>query len=271
MTKQGVSIEPAYLAKLNALRQAALARAKELGVACIVCEDTGRIKPHESEICHCAAGQEILRQRAEQRRQAWYGPGAAREIGVPGRLATATLDTFPDQNSPALAQVRAWLEHPKRKPGLMLIGPAGRGKTGLMTAALMELCRAYAAERDYMLEPRQVGAMVVSTALFDRLRDWDEADRTMLHLQNVPYLAIDDLGTERITEWGADRMFELINARYADERPILVTSNLDADQIAARIDSVAMPSGERIVSRLTQMCRAIAFPAAAPDWRLANA
>ena len=67
-------------------------------------------------------------------------------------------------------------------------------------------------------------------------------------LAAVDLLHIDDLGAESPSAWVLEQLYAIVNARYEDERAILVTTNLgDPDELADQI-------GHRTVSRLKEMC-----------------
>ncbi len=50
--------------------------------------------------------------------------------------------------------------------------------------------------------------------------------------ERVPWLVVDDLGAERLSDWAAEVMFRIFNARYATCIPTLVVSNVCPDDIA---------------------------------------
>lgn len=66
-------------------------------------------------------------------------------------------------------------------------------------------------------------------------------------LTTVDLLHLDDLGAEKQTEWVLEQLYALINERYERQRSIIVTSNLEDDQLEDQL-------GARIVSRLVEMC-----------------
>ena len=66
-------------------------------------------------------------------------------------------------------------------------------------------------------------------------------------LTTVDLLHLDDLGAEKQTEWVLEQLYALINERYERERSIVVTSNLEDDQLEIQL-------GTRIVSRLVEIC-----------------
>jgi DNA replication protein DnaC len=65
----------------------------------------------------------------------------------------------------------------------------------------------------------------------------------------VPFLILDDLGAEQITDsgWVADRMYQIIGTRHGDDRPTFFTSNCTPTELADRL-------GDRIMSRVLEMC-----------------
>lgn len=74
-------------------------------------------------------------------------------------------------------------------------------------------------------------------------------------------LVLDDLGKEDATEWSVGTVFSVLDARYEDMRPTIVTSNYApgalADRLARRGERV---TAEAIASRISQTCRTV-YPA----------
>lgn len=59
-------------------------------------------------------------------------------------------------------------------------------------------------------------------------------------IRNVKLLAIDDFGTQNSTSWGQEKLFQLLNFRYINKLPTLITTNLILDEIESRIRSRLM-------------------------------
>ena len=80
-------------------------------------------------------------------------------------------------------------------------------------------------------------------------------EELMNELQEVDILVLDDIGTEYSTEWALERLYMIINNRYNVGKPIIATSNFNAEKLKSRFkDNV---TGARIVSRLCEMCKAV--------------
>jgi len=56
-------------------------------------------------------------------------------------------------------------------------------------------------------------------------------------IRTCQLLVLDDFGTQNATEWAQEKLFQIINFRYINKLPLVVTTNLDLDQIEGRIRS----------------------------------
>ena len=178
-----------------------------------------------------AAERAAAGQMVDARRDEW-------ERTVPRRFVTARPA---DLVGPAGDALREWVADPH--PGnLLLLGNIGVGKSHAAVAA----CRARFASGD-SLRFLPVGE------LLDAL-DWRRPDshHTLEQLCTVDLLVVDDLGTERSNEWTGERLYLVVNRRWLDERPTIVTTNLQPDQLADEL-------GQRTYSRLRDSATAIMF------------
>jgi DNA replication protein DnaC len=66
-------------------------------------------------------------------------------------------------------------------------------------------------------------------------------------LTSVHLLHLDDLGTERRTDWVLEQLYSIVNERWQQERSIVVTTNLELERLREQV-------GERTVSRLFGIC-----------------
>jgi len=62
-------------------------------------------------------------------------------------------------------------------------------------------------------------------------------DQEFYFYQNVDLLVLDDLGMECPTPWAQEKLDMLVNYRYENALPLVVTTNLPMDQISPRIAS----------------------------------
>ena len=81
----------------------------------------------------------------------------------------------------------------------------------------------------------------------------------MLHTMDL--VILDDLSAERQTDYMQETVFTIVNTRYESKLPLIVTTNMDFQQIR-NPDGLAQ---ERIFSRIAAMCYPI--PVAGSDRR----
>lgn len=66
-------------------------------------------------------------------------------------------------------------------------------------------------------------------------------------------LVLDDIGAGQITPWNIGILYQVINARYNANKPIIATSNYDLDGLQSALKADAL-TAKRIISRLSEMC-----------------
>lgn len=139
--------------------------------------------------------------------------------------------------------------------GLVLSGPPGTGKThlavGILAARTDAWLRAYPVPlvetgNGVEVRPNLRQRFVVVPSLLDGLRagiEYHDREDPLPGLAEVDLLVLDDLGREKSTDWVLERLYVLVNARYNDCLPTIVTTNYTPDALADR-------GYEAIVSRL---------------------
>ncbi len=201
------------------------------------------------------ARREILRQEA--------AVSKARSLSIVGdRFAHRTFGTFKTrpENAQALVAARyAIADTPII--GAAFYGAPGVGKSHLAGAVAHELIG------------RGTAVIVDSVnALLRRIRSTFDAgvqlteDEVVRRVSSVPLLVLDDLGKEHLTPWSATTLWDIVNARYERNLPLIVTSNSDLAGLAARysrsidgLDEQTLPAMfDRIVEMVGGIDRFIA-------------
>ena len=152
----------------------------------------------------------------------------------------------------------AWSRRGTDEPaGLLLWGGRGRGKTHLACAVAKALITLHCAR---VLYAQTTGIFSEIKATFGR-DDGDTEDGILERLSEIPVLLLDDLGSGRCqAEWEAEKLYQVIDARYGNGKITIITTNwspLDVAQPQPReafSSDLARMVGERVTSRLLEMC-----------------
>ena len=254
---------------------------------CPQCRGTG-FRPHTMRLygvearvavpCDCVEGERTAR--------------ALERASIPKRYEHCDFENFDTglyENEP---QAPAWnrsLEQAKlivqgfardfpagSEAGLLLMGPCGVGKTHLAVSALKHLlarghqCLFY----DYRELLKEIQASY-------NPENQSTEMGVLLPVLTAEVLLLDDLGASKPSAWALETVGHILNTRYNEKRISLLTTNyLDAPDIgnaelarlpsgekisAIREDSLGERVGQRIRSRLYEMCRTVEV--VAPDFR----
>ncbi len=112
------------------------------------------------------------------------------------------------------------------KGWLVIYGKRGNGKSHL-SAAAYNRCKATSNPNAIFISmPDLVDSL---KALFDK-RAADEQhttyDERLSVYKEIPVLFLDDLGAEKVSEWSQSVLFSIMDYRYRNELPTMITSNL---------------------------------------------
>jgi DNA replication protein DnaC len=133
--------------------------------------------------------------------------------------------------------------------GLWLMGTPGTGKTSLGMLIAKEA----------LGEGKSVAVYFAPTLLTQIRQTYQATDAEDAYpaffrrLTSVDLLYIDDLGSERHTDWVVEQLYALINERYENRRSVLVTSNASGNVDKGQ-RLLEEQIGARSVSRLVEIC-----------------
>jgi DNA replication protein DnaC len=136
----------------------------------------------------------------------------------------------------AMQWVTDYRKGPESRRPLVIVGPTGTGKTYI----------AMALARLLLVEDVVPVTIVTAPDLMAALRPSAVSEHTDLDMMSfavAPVLVLDDLGSEKMSEWTEEQLYRLADERSRNARPTIVTSNLDGAGLRARY-------GDRTVGRL---------------------
>jgi len=226
----------------------------EAGPVCAICSDTGWVSSgSDNRMARCRC---FLEARASRL------IAAAR---IPVRYARCEFANYRTEGNAILLAARMAAEkfasqYPLDKTGLMFEGSIGVGKTHLAVATIQKLMR-------------DRGIPCLFYEYRELLKSIQNSYNNDVHatelglLQPVfetEVLLLDELGATKPTDWVWDTVSFILNTRYNDNRTTIVTTNLmnepalgTGNRSVMRTDTLGDRIGERMRSRLHEMCRVV--------------
>lgn len=135
----------------------------------------------------------------------------------------------------------------EKNAGLLMIGNPGTGKTFFANCIANDI--------------QKTGYTVLSFNLSGYFRKVQETyqkdsrlteDVLLQAVTETDLLFIDDLGSEKITEWGHEKLYNLIDTRYKAAKPIIITTNFNFKELKGVLQ-------DKLIDRLKEMTTAVIF------------
>lgn len=168
---------------------------------------------------------------------------ASKFARIPKKYVGKTFDDYEvtADNQRAVKLAKTFVKC-KPSAGLYIFGGYGTGKTFLASIIA----------QNFMQDFRRVvfGDVPNLMELIKQSFDSD-AQNPLETYCNCDLLILDDIGAGQITEWNVGQLYQIINARYNAELPVIITSNLDFDGLKKTFGN---STGDRIISRLSEIC-----------------
>ncbi len=207
---------------------------------CEKCGGTGFVSRENKsvELCECRFNKEDIN----------------RILRIPKRFWKADLENYQCEND---SEVEAFKESiiyasnfdPSEGRGLTFVGPPGVGKTHLAVGVLKKIYR----------EKGVRGIFFDTKDLIYRLKALIEDGRTAKAIRKIleaPLLVLDDLGSERLSEWQRELISYIISHRYNSLKSTIITTNF------------SLTGEERKDRRIRKLAEGIELPKALMSERL---
>lgn len=209
------------------------------------------------KICHCAdAEKERIKrlqeenERAERERKK-KRIKAYKKAGIKPRFIEAKSDMAKD----VFGLVKQGI-------GVYIVGNVGTGKTYLASAVARLAI-------DDGMSTRVTDTLGILASLKATFGTDESEDDVLSRLSRCKLLVIDDLGKETPTDWVLSQVFRIVNDRYEQMRPVIVTTQFSRPELIERLAKNGdEETAVAIVSRLFEMCELISL--AGQDRRISN-
>ena len=136
------------------------------------------------------------------------------------------------------------------RKGLILVGNNGVGKTHLACSIANELIK----NGIPIIYGTLINLLAELKNTYDVYNNISEMKIIKLY-EKVDLLIIDDLGKEKPSEWGLEKLFTIINSRYENNLPVIITTNYNQNSLIDRLSiNGEIETAKSIISRLYEMC-----------------
>jgi len=151
-------------------------------------------------------------------------------------------------NVEASKKVTSWEYQNK---GMHIYGPSGKGKT----TAIWKLYKSI--EEKHGFTPVVINAVPLARLLAKQAKDLSSPSAWLFKCR---ILIIDDFGKEKMTASFAAMIYELINHRYENFKPMIITSKYDSKNLLKRFKESSDDSlGFDICRRISDVCVPVNF------------
>ena len=141
----------------------------------------------------------------------------------------------------------------KVKDGIIIYGGIGYENTHLAASISNEIIR-----------NKKIALLERTSSITDRIKEsfnktvTTESEIMELY-SNVDMLIIDDFGSETISKWALERLYRIINNRYENELPIVITTRYTREELMEKIAIENRKLAEEFIQILYKMCYGISL------------
>jgi len=138
----------------------------------------------------------------------------------------------------------------ENKKGLFIYGGTGTGKTIYASSLLLEVMK----QRKLKQRLTYTGSYIGGSEFFQEIRETLNSKEItssdiLQKYEEVDVLILDEIGTEKPSDWVFQMLYLLVNHRYEYLKPTIIVSNFGLAELQERFND------DRIPSRIEGMCK----------------
>lgn len=202
-------------------------------------------------MCECEEQDQENDKQEKAERERLERIARLKKAGLSDTLYTrCTFDRDDGRNEAQTDKARRYVDHfleaYRENLGMLIYGTLGSGKTFMAGCIANELL-----DRGISVKMTSLQRLIEAANA-----DYGDGREEVLdEVANVQLLILDDFGTERHTEYMNEQIYEIINTRYKAQLPLIITTNLDKEDLE-NCDNL---DRQRIYDRINEMCLFIKF------------
>jgi len=170
---------------------------------------------------------------------------------IPKRYHGCTWETFKGDRPATVKALELWRGDGDESM-CCITGPAGTGKTHMAVATVLRWIAARGYGARFLVVPEWL--QEIKGGFHD-----GRSNELLYRARTAKLLVMDDLGAELATDWVQDTVYSVINHRYNELLPTVVTTNLNLSELSSKYH-------DRLASRLASGL--VVNTKALPDRRL---
>lgn len=141
----------------------------------------------------------------------------------------------------------------KIKDGVIIYGKITYDNTDLAASIANEIIR-----------NNKVALMERTGSMMDKIKETfnknDITEAKIIELySNVDMLIIDDLGSEIISNWALEKLYKIVNNRYENELPIVITTKYNKEELLEKLAVENEELAKEFIQLLYRMCYGISL------------
>lgn len=201
-------------------------------------------------LCRCAVEKRDSEWAAEREKKEMDRLRKMRDVAMSDpKLRSATFESSDNRNPETMAKLKRYADNfdqaREENIGLCLVGGVGTGKS-----------YAAACVANRLLDKGTAVLMTNFSRVLNALSGYEvDKNAYIRDLVKFPLLILDDFGIERSTQFSQEMVYNVIDARYRENLPLIVTTNISWNEMKNPADM----THQRIYDRITEMCVPISF------------